>query len=698
MNVKGRIAMKAMACVLSAAMIAMPVGAAYAIGSQNKDAAKTKVNTDIAADKTSDTNDNKEVSKDETVYILSNADGSVRKIIVSDWMKNALNESSIKDYSELNDVTNVKGDEEFSKNDNSLVWDADGNDIYYQGTIEKALPVDMTIKYTLDGKEISPDELAGKSGKVTIRFEYKNNQKETVDINGKKTSVYVPFVMISGTVLDNDVFSNVEVTNGKLISDGNHSFVVGYALPGMQESLNIDKDKLEIPDYFEISADVTNFELVTTLTIATNEIFNNVDIDEDADLSDIEDAIKQLSDASKQLLEGSQALYDGMSTLSDKSGDLVSGINQLTDGAKTLKDGTDSLYSGSSDLADGADSLNAGLAELAGNNSELVNGSKTVFESLLSVADSQLAAAGLSVPKLTIENYAIVLDSVSASLDENTVRQMAYNTALSKVTAAVHAKDAEIKAGVEAAYRKQITEGVLSAVGQPMTAEQYQQACEAGLISQEMQAQIEAAVSAKLNSSDIQAAMQQTIASKTDELIQQNMQSEDVQSQIEAAVTSAKNGQGSIAALRAQLDSYNKFYTGLAAYTNGVSQAYNGAGQLAAGAHSLKDGAAKLAAGAGTLYDGLSKLQSGSGALVDGISQLNNGAHELTDGISEFNEQGINKIVDAFDGDISELTSRMKAILDASKNYNNFAGISDKMNGSVKFIYRTDSIEKSDEE
>ena len=235
--------------------------------------------------------------------------------------------------------------------------------------------------------------------------------------------------MLTGAVLDNDVFSNVQISNGKLLSDGDRSVVMGFAMPGLQESLNLDKRKLEIPDYVELTADVKDFRLDTTLTVASNDIFNHLDL-EDLDVQNLTSAISQLNDAALELVDGSSQLYDGLSALLEKSGELISGIDLLASGAGNLNSGAADLYSGASDLNSGASQLSSGLGELNSNSQNLVGGAKAVFETLLSTAQSQLEAAGVSVPKLTIDNYAAVLDSVLDSLDETTVYDLAYNTAL----------------------------------------------------------------------------------------------------------------------------------------------------------------------------------------------------------------------------------------------------------------------------
>ena len=192
-------------------------------------------------------NANKKVSKEETVYVLAGADGEVQKIIVSDWLQNASGANTLEDVSELFDIENIKGDESYTLgSDNGCVWDAQGNDIYYQGSIEKELPVQMSVRYTLDGQAITPEALAGQSGHVTIRFDYQNMQYEEVTIGGKTEKIYVPFAMLTGMVLDTNVFRNVTVSNGKLINEGSRIAVVGVAFPGLQENLAISKDTLDI--------------------------------------------------------------------------------------------------------------------------------------------------------------------------------------------------------------------------------------------------------------------------------------------------------------------------------------------------------------------------------------------------------------------------------------------------------------------
>ena len=681
-----------------------------------------------------------ETSKDETVYVLAGADGTVQKIIVSDWIKNAMAADSLEDKTELSDIENIKGDESFTLGgDNSCVWDAQGNDIYYQGNIEKELPVQMSVCYTLDGQAIAPEALAGQSGHVTIRFDYQNMQYEEVLLDGKTEKIYVPFTMLTGMLLDTEVFRNVTISNGKLINDGDRIAVVGIAFPGLQEDLAISKEKLDIPDYVEISADVENFEMGMTMTLATTEMFGAIDSDK-LDLHELSDAMAELTDAMDQLMDGSSQLYDGLCTLLEKSGDLVSGINKLAEGAAQLKAGAESLDSGAAQLQAGAAQLSSGLNTLNANSSSLNGGARQVFSSLLSMANTQLSEAGLSVPALTIDNYASVLDGVIASLDDTAV----YQAALEQVTATVNANrgmieekvteavqaqvEAEVSAQVTAAVQETVTQAVheneaqfRAAVIQQalgMTVEEYKAAIEAGLVTQEQQdavnAAVEAAMQAEIDArmqreeiqAQINAVTQQTvgeqmqsdeiqalIASNTELQVQQAiseaMSSDAVQAQLSAAAEGAK----SVIALKSSLDSYNAFYLGLITYTSGVSSAAAGANELKTGADALKAGTSELSAGAAELLQGIQTMKDSAPALVDGITQLRDGSMELSDGLKQFNEEGIQKLIEAVDGDLDGLSNRIRVTADVAKHYTSFSGISEDMDGDVKFIYKTDSIE-----
>lgn len=664
--------------------------------------------------------DNMNTDKQETVYVIAKADGTVEKVIVSELLKNTDGNQKINDKTDLKNIENVKDDRGYTLSNDSYVWDAQGDDVYYRGDCDKELPVSLTLNFTLDGKSVSPKELAGKSGKLEITFNYTNNQQKQVTIDGKKENMFVPFIMLSGTVLDNQKCKNITVSNGSVLSDGNRTIAVGFAAPGMQQNLDIPRDKLNIPESVTITADVTDFELETTLTLASNDFFNALNLDDVKSYDDLKNKIDALDESTKQLIDGSSTLYSGVTTLLDKSGDLINGVqalaagakalstgsNELANGADTLKNGTDTLSNGTSDLSAGINSLYAGLKVLSTNSGDLISGAKQVFDTLLSTANTQLKAAGLDVPTLTIDNYSKTLDSVLKNLDENAVKQLAYNTALSAVTEKVNANEPAIRAGVESAVREQVLAKVLQSL--QMTAEQYNAALAAGQISSAQKSQIDSAVSAQMTTDTVKSQINAAVKNQKQQLIEQNMKSNEVQSQINAAVEKAKSGSSSIQTLKKQLDSYNQFYQGLAAYTAGVDSAYNGAGELSSGAGKLKNGADELNSGANNLSAGAKRLQSGakellsgvlslsdgSVKLIDGVKQLDGGAKQLSDGMKKYYDEGISAITDAFNDDIDKLVTRMRAAVDISKDYDSYGGKADGMTSSTKFIYRTDSISK----
>lgn len=649
-----------------------------------------------------------EAGKEETVYVLASADGTINKVIVSDWLKNPNHLDLLEDVSELDNIENVKGYETYTINpDNMKVWEADGNDIYYQGTTDKKLPVDVAISYKLDGKSVSAAELAGKSGKVTIRFDYKNNESQSVLIDGKKENIYVPFVMITGMIVDNSKFSNITVTNGRVINDGDKSVIMAFALPGLQESLDLDEEKFKLPDYVEITADVKDFSLATTVTFATNDVFNSLNLDNINTVEDLQNSLNTLSESSLALVDGSSALYEGLKLLLGKSETLVSGVNDLHTGAGAVNQGASQISTGATQLSTGATQLdagiielNSGLEQLSGSSKDLRDGAEQVFNSLLAMADSQLAAAGISAPKLTIENYSEVLNGVLGSLNKDAVYSMAYNTALSQVTETVNANRPTIRAEVEKAVRAQALQGVLDSQMPGTTTADYEAAVVAGTIDEATATAISTAVDSIVAGPDMQATIDANTDAKVQSLITENMNSADVTTKINAAVAQAEAGQGAIQALITQLDSYKVFYDGVVAYTQGVDTAYSGSMQLVegsaeinAGAQSLSIGASTLSVGAGTLYSGMETLKNGTDALVSGENDLYEGSEKLWNGMSEFNEKGIQKLVDAVDGDVDVLITRIKAVVDVSKDYQTFGGKAEDVRGTVKFIYRTDSIE-----
>ena len=623
--------------------------------------------------------------KDETVYVIADAGGNPQKVIVSDWLKNEQKDAGIASIGD-----DGKGGYTIDS-ENSYSWDTQSGELDGQSD----LPVSVKLTYLLDGKEMSAEQIAGKSGKATIRFDYTNNQKQTVSIDGRETEIYVPFTVVTGTVLDDSVFSNIEVSNGKVINDGTRSIVIGFALPGMQESLDLNKDSIEIPDSIEITADVRNFSLTTTLTMVTNDLFNEAaeDIEEKKAEKGDDVSLDRLTGGINRLADGSSALYDGTSQLLEKSGILISGINQLA--------------SGGEQVSGGVNTVRKTLQLLCSKNADLQGGASKVFDTLLSTTRKQVQAAGMECPELTKENYAQVLGAISSGLSEESIRALAEqarpdvtaqveNAVRENVAAQVEANSEaihqQVTAGVQQQVRGQVLEGVLGSMG--MTAEEYQAADEATKAA--IDSNVDAATQQQMQSEQVQQTIQSTVNGKKQELIESNMQSPEVRAQIKSIVDSkidevlaqklpaAKDGQKSLQAAIEQLNAYNQFYQGIIAYTDGVK--------------SLYDGTAGLQSGAQQLSEGLDKLSGSTDALTDGITKLNNGAMQLSDGMKQFKEGSLGKLASLSGGSTGNLSARFKALRDVSEAYRSFTGLPEGESGKVKFIYRTDSIEASDAE
>lgn len=333
-----------------------------------------------------------DADKDESVYLISDANGNVNKTIVVDHLKNKDKKDTLEDASNLSDIENVKGKEKFTQSGDKLTWQAGGKDIYYQGTATEEPPVTQKVTYYLDGKEISPEDLAGKSGKVKIRFDYTNTTSYTETVNGEKQTVSVPFAAVTGLVLG-DGFENIEVTNGKAEVSDSSSVVLGYALPGLKDSLGIKDGDLDgdvnIPEYMEMTADVKNFSMPAAMTFVVNASdyvsTDGIDTsDLDDMINDLKDASTQLQDGSKTLAEGTDTLADGLSTLQSKLGTFASGVGTLksglktyTDGVSTLSGGLNTLGNSTGALVSGADKLNSGAGQLASGSATLKDGLKS---------------------------------------------------------------------------------------------------------------------------------------------------------------------------------------------------------------------------------------------------------------------------------------------------------------------------------
>ena len=629
--------LKITSILLCAALITAGGGTAiHAVHAEKEEKTKKvqKVKTEKEIDETFESGD--------TYYVFADASGKAKKVVVSDGEEGFEEETS----------------EKMTKN----------------------LPIDMKISYELNGKKIKPEELPGKNGKLKIKFDYQNNQYENKMINGKEEKVYVPYVVMTGMMFDNEVFKNINITNGKMIDDGEHTSVMCFALPGLLHNLNIDKNELDLPESIEISADVKDFEMMETMTITTNEIFNDVDSSKTGKYDDLNSSLDQLKNAMGQLIDGSSSLYNGLDLLLEKSGQLKSGILQLSNGTTNLVNGVSQLDEGVSALQSGASQLSKGLSTLSSNNKMLTDGAAQTFQAILQSANEQIAAAGLEIPKLTISNYESVLNNVIASLDKNAV----YTKVEQQVKAAVEQQRPAIEKAVTEAVRAKVQQQVKQAVLAQLGME--------SVPDEALNPMIVKMIESKTNEMMQSDEIKEQIRVNTDLQVQQIISEKMASDEIQAKLAEASNGAKKLIEVKALLDNYNAFYVGIITYTNGVADAAGGAGRLNSGINDLKNGTTKLKSGAGELNNGVQKLAGAAPELINGVSQLRDGSMKLSDGLKEFDEEGVKKLTEAAKDDLGVLIERINATLQTSKDYNPFSGTERPTDDPVRFIYRTESI------
>ena len=734
----------------------------------------------------------------DTAYVTEMAAGSTEATIT----QAITNELAVSNKSTL--ATNTRQETVYVFNDasgnknhitvNEKITDANGNETLNKTESSENAPVTMKVTYKLDGKEIKPEDLAGKSGKVTIRFDYTNNQKKTVTINGKKQTVAVPFTMITGMMLPTDVFSNVEVTNGKLTKVGDNIVAVGMTMPGLKDTMNLKfNDKsldLDIPEYFELTADVKNFSLDMTMSVATSNLLSDMNAD-DITLDDLKKTVASLDDAATQLADGTVTLQDGTQQLSDAIPALTDGVDQLNTGASSLKDGiyayadgAASAYEGSVSLndnmktyADGIgtlyntlkdNNLDSSVASAADGASELAAGAVTLdagIDSALSgagqlVTGANALSSGLTKLEAGSDQLAAGTNKLKTDLEAGKTKATeSYNTAYGsfyKVAFAVTCMSQGINPNSATPQQQAVIAAAMAQSGisqTPDVTSKTQYALATGYIlknyasvKQVVAATVSAAAGGQLDEATVSSKADEQIVTMTSGLSQAYQAYNNCNTTL-SSLEDAGYFDG-MSDLNAGIKSAN---TGATQLKSGIDQLSTGAGQLSAGSKQLKSGLGTLSTGLNTLsasvgsfstyregtlcsslyalnlnagklqqegtavlQSGLSQLtannatlKSGASQLADGTNQivsgvdqlttgsktLSEGAHTLADGMVQFNEEGINKILDAYNGDLKPFTDKLQAGIDAGEEYQTYSAIADGQTGSVKFIYKLASID-----
>lgn len=331
-------------------------------------------------------NDENPTEKTETVYSVLNSDGSISDTIVSSWLHDEDGINNIKETLNLTDVKNIKSNEKPSKDGNTYTWNAKGNDVYYEGTATKQLPVSVKIRYELDGQEMSAKDMEGKSGHLKLMISFTNNYSEVKNINGKSIVIHPSYLAGGMLNMSTGKFSNVKCESGKIVNDGTNEMLAFANIPGLNETLKsagLDKvnNQLGISDDVTVEADVNDFDLGSIMVGMTNEIDLASELGDIGSVSELTDGIDQLIEADNQLIDGSKQLYDGTTQLKEGIAPLSSAYPQI----ETLTNAFDQLHDGTTKLSTGLNQYTAGVDQLA-----IVSQNLYSIQTGLNDADSKL--------------------------------------------------------------------------------------------------------------------------------------------------------------------------------------------------------------------------------------------------------------------------------------------------------------------
>ena len=679
--------------------------------------------------------------KQEVIYVNLNADGSVSEMNVVNIF-DLKEDTHVIDYGDYSSVTNMTSTATIESADGEVQIDAAAGKLYYQGRLENhAMPWNITLRYMLDGKSITADELAGKSGALKVCMLVRQNP-------ACDRTFFDNYALQASFTLDTDSTENIVADGATQANVGANKQLTYTILSGKETDI-------------AFTADVIGFEMAA---VAINGVRLNMDIEvDDAELKDkvseITDATKELDDGAHDLSDGASKLYDATGTLNDRVGDLTTGVADLQDGAATLHDG---------------------LATLSGKSGELTSGAWTAYEGLCTAAqtalNTQLTANGLAAVTLTPDNYASVLMDVLQQMNADAVYQKAYDAALQQVTAQVESGADQLYKGYidsqadsvylaymnglpdeqkQAIYRQyvdsqadticlaylnalpdeqkqpiyqQAAAQILLAqlVEQGQTAEQAQQylATEEGqtllaqtvgaMTEEQRQAALAAAVQA-LPAEQKEEILQGAAAQLTDEQKTQILQgavlqlteeqkqeilagalaglTEDQKAQIRsnyiAQLMAGEDVTGKISEAVAAVNGAAGSVSALKAQLDSFGVFYNGVVEYTDAVGSAADGAGTLLSGVNTLSDGTTELKDAAKELHTAVGELYDGTNELTDGTGEFKDKtdGMDtQVDDQIDSMISSISGSDGAVV---------SFISDKNTNvqAVQFIIKTQAIE-----
>lgn len=702
-----------------------------------------------------DTSKEEDVQKEETVYAILSADGSVQERIISGHIHNGSGIKNISETLDIENVENIKGSEKPQINNQTYTWNSKDSDIYYQGTSDKQLPIEINIQYLLNGIEYKPEDLAGKSGKLEIRISFQNTIGKQVMIQGMSTTIHPLYIAVGAVDLNNDHFHNVICENGKILSDGNQQLVSFFSLPGFADTLKsagiTQSEALSISDSFVIHADVEQFEMNPIMIAMTPE----VPLDQLKDintLDELTDGIGKLTDSGLQLLDGTKQLSDatglfaakmnelqvkttplasGITQLSNGIGQLYSGSNEITTNMKSLSEGLAQIKSGAQKLSDGTaelPKLSEGIKQLQQGASQLNSAVQTLSEGIgtmhsNAVASNQLNQLAALLTKLEsfedtlkqMEQLFTALDALNTSLNIGNQNPADPNMPLPSISDYTKAAASESQSNVQ---KINTLCNHLKSTG--ADADILNECNEAAQYSMN-HAQNAAVLNMIMNGTQENGLAQQ-VAEMNQMLKQFDMDSfqqlSDQFASLPVAIEGLHELNNGIDALNQAMPQLTAGFGSLkggidllAANGNQLSALSLGIEQLNQGSTALYDGSKQLYQGNQTLSTSLKKVNTGIQALhtntpslISGIQQLNSASNTLADKTSQLNQgmqlfqsSGLDQLqnkVSLSTDEINRIMAIKDAVVSENEQVHSFTGAPENAESKVKFIYKTAAVEQ----
>ena len=749
-------------------------------------------------------NDENPTEKTETVYSVLNSDGSISDTIVSSWLHDEDGINNIKETLNLTDVKNIKSNEKPSKDGNTYTWNAKGNDVYYEGTATKQLPVSVKIRYELDGQEMSAKDMEGKSGHLKLMISFTNNYSEVKNINGKSIVIHPSYLAGGMLNLSTGKFSNVKCESGKIVNDGTNEMLAFANIPGLKETLKsagLDKvnNQLGISDDVTVEADVNDFDLGSIMVGMTNEIDLASELGEIGSVSELTDGIDQLMEADDQLIDGSKQLYDGTTQLKEQAAPLTGSsdqVRQLSAGAIQLNDGVKALQTGISQYTAGASAINEGVNQLYGipqnvgliqsavttsteEQASLVDGSQAVADGLGQLLDQlnganvtasvkemnglltesktnlEGMATTLGKDKKTLEDMQTDLTNASTELSglsdlkdkldtlgtEIVTKETQNNTAIADYNSKKETVNGEIET-----IKNRMKNEIETSIGTLSTAKQALNDAGKTDEANSIQTQIDALNKEKTNVDAISTieglselqTLTEEFKTLNDTLGTVKSTISDMSTLVGKSISDLEGLATDVRAALTTIDTLSQTLSGstkkvecmqtmLNSLKPGVTELYNGALKINAGAINLgnklgelqtasqsgvdkiKAGTTQLTSNNATLNGGASALSQATGALAgqsgtfnemaDGLDTLgkafetlNSGAKQLYEGNEQFKSEGLDQLKEKVDlgvGELETLQSVMDEIKAMNKEYASYSGAPEGATVTSRYVFRT---------